>query len=183
MKKEQGVSQRQYAQMLGVSNEAVRKAIKNNFIVKGFDGKFIYPKIANKEWGDFARKPVTAKLTEPSTTTPNEPKPNPKATNAITITGDDDFGEARRKKEILSAKLLALELAERQGQLVQKEAVYKELYKIGQELRSELLNVPERNIDNILASNNRSEAKNLLTDAILQILEKFSKHAATSNTN
>jgi hypothetical protein len=168
MSTEKGISQREYGRLIGVSGEAVRKAIKAGYIVKGWDEKAqrIYPNKANEEWGKAFKEDVTVQdFKTPQNTNPN----------SITITSNDTLYEAKRKKEILSAKIMALDLAERQGVLVLKEAIYKELFAKGQEIRSDLLNMPNRCIDNIIAANDRNKAMLILTDEIVQTLEKFTK--------
>jgi hypothetical protein len=93
----------------------------------------------------------------------------------IQINDDADFNEAKRVEAIGKAKLVQIELAERKGKLVDKSKVYKELYSIGQEIRSALQGIPDKHIDNILACDNRPEAHSLLYKAITEALEGFTK--------
>ncbi len=160
------ISQREYARRLGVSNEAVRKAIDSGKIVKGWDKKEqrIIFDIANKEWGALHFKNNINAIV-------NDEGDGGTVGKNLSLNGDSSFADARRVKEIIQAQLVALDLKERKGELVKKDQVYKELYAFGQQMRTSLQAVPDRVIDNILASKSRAEAHTLLTDAIHEVLE------------
>ncbi|RAJ00457.1 hypothetical protein LX64_04163 [Chitinophaga skermanii] len=161
------LSQRQYAKEIGVSNEAVRRAIKDGKIVKGWDAatKKIIPEIANAEWGYIHN----------AASTDNHVNDTPK--KGLTLDSDSSYNDAKRVKEILSAQLIALELKEKKEELVNKAAVYQELFKFGQQIRTAFLNIPDRTIDNIIAAETRSEAHAILTNAIHEVLEKLTSIA------
>lgn len=162
------ISQREYARRLGISNEAVRKAIEAGKIVKGWDkkeGKIILD-IANKEWGALHFKNNINEIV-------SEIGGNKSEGNNLSLNGDSSFAEARRVKEIIQAQLVALDLKERKGELVKKDQVYKELYAFGQQMRTSLQAIPDRVIDNVLAAKSRSEAHTLVTEAIHEVLESL----------
>lgn len=163
------VSQREYARRIGVSNEAVSRAIKDSRIVKGWDPiekKIIVPH-ANAEWGLLhMQENLEALLQNPSDSKPRNP-----GSNGLTLNGDSSYMEAKRVREIIQAQLVALDLKERKGELVNKEEVHKQLFSYGQQLRIAFTSVADRNIDAILASKTRAEAHGLLQSAIYDILE------------
>ena len=163
------VSQREYARRIGVSNEAVSRAIKDGRIKKGWDStaaKIIVPH-ANAEWGLLHMQTNVEQLIQETTTE----KVKPISSTGLTLQADSSFIEAKRVKEILQAQLVALDLKERKGELVNKEEVYKELFSYGQQLRVAFSSIADRHIDAIIASNTRAEAHNLLQSAIYEILE------------
>lgn len=165
------VSQREYAAYLGISNEAVSRAVKDGRIKKGWDSKAakIIVEHADMEFGLLHKK----------TTVPIEPLPGedpPQQTpGSLQLSGNSSFGEAKRVREIIQAQLAALDLKERKGELVSKEEVYKQLFAFGQQIRAALMAIPDRIIDNLLASKQRADAHNLLTGEIHSALENLTK--------
>lgn len=69
----------------------------------------------------------------------------------------------------------AIELKKIQGSLLDKQKVYATLYGFGQELRTALMSLPDRVIDEILASPDRNVAHNKLTEAIAKELERMAE--------
>lgn len=168
------VSVREFSRRIGCSDVAVHKAIKSGKITRGYvevsPGKFkIDPDVAASEWG---------KNFDPSYTS------NPKIRESLqqpTVPelpaqggSDSSIASAKRAQAILKAKLLDLELREKQGQLVDKQQVYKQLFEMGQQIRSAILTVPDRIIDNLMACNSRNEGHTMLMAALIDELEKLS---------
>lgn len=161
------MSQREYATYLNISNNAVSRAVIDGRIKKGWDsraGKIIVEH-ADKEFGLLHRK------TTVSVALPGEDEPKENGGGTLQLSGSSSYGDAKRVREIIQAQLAALDLKERKGELVQKEEVYKQLYVFGQQLRVSVLAVPDRVIDNVLASKSRAEAHNLLSSALHETLE------------
>lgn len=194
-KKYSRVSQREYARMLNISNEAVSRAVKDKRIVKGWDAteKKIIVELANKEFGFQFQEGTTPENNQPvGLPTSEKPakqqapgtddgKASEDAEDDFKLNSRTNFQEARRVKEIQQAKLIGiqkqlseLELKEREGELVRKDDVYKALFAFGQTIRVAILAVPDRTIDNILAARSRNEAHQLLTNALHGALEKLS---------
>lgn len=166
------VSQREYARRLGLSNEAVSKAIREGKISKGWDKKReqIIVEHADVEWGALHMKTNVSKLVN------SEPgHEEPDSRGGLTLTGSSSFAEAKRVREIIGAQLSALDLKERKGELVKKDDVYKTLYKFGQEVRVSLMAIPDRSIDSIRAAKTRAEAHQILTAAIHSALDALTK--------
>lgn len=91
--------------------------------------------------------------------------------DASEIMDTDNIYEAKRKAEILKAKLLKVQLLEKEGELVNAESIRAALYDFGARVRSAVLSVPDRVIDNILASETRNEAYLLLSGALTDALK------------
>jgi len=167
------ISQRQYANYLGISNEAVSKAVKEGRIKKGWDrqAEMIIVEHADREFGLLHKKTNVAPLLN----NPGEDEENAKP-GTLQLSGNSSYGEAKRVKEILHAQLVALDLKERKGELVNKDEVHKQLYAFGQQLRIALLAIPDRIIDNVLASKSRAEAHGLFASALHECLESMTRY-------
>lgn len=173
------ISQREYARRLGLSNEAVSKAIREGKIDRGWDkveGKIIV-EYANIEWGALHMGTSMPSLfpeqmLETTEERPLQRLPTP-AGKGLSLSNESSFAEAKRVKEIIQAQLAALDLKERKEELVKKDEVYKQLYTFGQQMRIALMATPDRGIDAILAAKSRSEAYNILSTAIVEALEQL----------
>jgi hypothetical protein len=75
----------------------------------------------------------------------------------------------------LKIQLTAMELKERKGVLVDKAAVYKALFEIGQELRRDVMSIPDKWVDNIRAAKTRQEAHSMLYNALAESLKSISE--------
>lgn len=191
------ISQREYARRLGVSNEAVRKAIAAGKISKGWDKvneKIIWEK-ANEEWGNIhkqanaeseaaeaeARKRVQSYSPPPA---PRGKRQDPEDTEedalselnefALTVASDAPFAEALRVEKVAKARQEVIKLRELQGSLVNKSEVYKQLFGFGQSVRQAALAVPDRCIDEVIAQPTRAEAHQIMTKYLHEALEKLS---------
>jgi hypothetical protein len=176
------VSQREYARRLGISNEAVSRAVREGRIKKGWNAKEekIIVEYADREFGLLHKSTdVSQLLTETEEATTEQSGANHEKQTVddtgLTLHSKSSYGEARRIKEIISGQLLALELKQKKGELVNRAEVYKKLYEFGQELRTSFLVIPDRTIDLILSAENRHEAHKILGDAIYEVLETITK--------
>jgi len=82
----------------------------------------------------------------------------------------DQFADAELREKIAKANLAEIKLKEATGELVPIAEVKKNLFTYGVEIKNALLSIPDRIIDNLLASDSRSEAHTLLTVAINKAL-------------
>ena len=188
---EQPISIREYARRRGISDTAVRKAIKAGKIEKGLTDiggvPAILESIANQEWAQYA--PVTREPKPASKTPlPNNPTPAPRPAQPVAppqpqapASGEapkpqaGTIAAARLVKEQLHAKKLELEIKVMMGKLVDKEKVYSMLFNAGQEIRSTFQSIPDRFIDEIISAPSRNEAHALLYNAITDALERTAK--------
>jgi len=192
------VSQREYARRLNVSNTAVSKAVEEGKISKGWDKKTkkIIVEKADAEWGNLHRhvepdvSEITARIKPYDPEQIEQPKPkaeikklkvDPDDTetqalielNDFNLSSKTPFAEALRVEKVARAKLAEIELNKAIGLLVVKDAVHKQLFAFGQEVRQALLVVPDRCIDSVIAAKNRSEAHNILSKELHEALEKL----------
>jgi hypothetical protein len=173
------LSMRKYALLIGVSHTAVSKAIKNGYIVKGWnkETKKINVDIANNEWGNsileknVSSEPIQAK-DMPFETSYLQKEDYDHVNEKIT------FSEARRKKEIYNAEIARITALKEQGLYVEKEKVYFQLFDFGKEIRLTFQAIPDRIIDSIIAAKTRNEAHLLLLETINQALEGLTKPPA-----
>lgn len=84
------------------------------------------------------------------------------------------IAEANKQKLIYQAKLGRLKYEKEKGVLVEKEAVYRDLFRKGKELREAMLAIPDRVIDEIRSKSSRQAAHKCLTDAIHEALTRMS---------
>lgn len=175
-KSEKRVSIREYARSKGVSDTAVRKAIKAGKIKGGYDeaGKKIIVDVADSEWGDTII-PVPAESEPKLKAAANEADPGAQGTTGegVFLDKDETYAEALRKDLIIKANLNALKLRMKEGEVVEKSKVYKELFAFGKQIRLRFQSVPDRIIDDMLAAPGRNEAHMILFNAISDVLEEL----------
>lgn len=186
------ISVNAFAKQIGISEAGVRKAIKSGRIVKGYDfeKKKIDPEIASQELGKNIHRSKNEKVIqldkikekeieifknnnalltdEQENETEEIDNFDDKPTNANSLT------EANRKKINLQSDKLLIELKELKKELVRKTDIASALYAMGVEIRTSLLSIPEKTIDNILASVDRTEAINILTEELSRSLNGLS---------
>ena len=76
------------------------------------------------------------------------------------------LNSVRLKSAQVKLAMDALKLKKQQGVLVEKEAVYKELFEFGRLFRDSILVIPDRIVDEIQAAKTRNEIHSILTDAL-----------------
>jgi len=105
-------------------------------------------------------------------------KDNPSSKLANTVGEHEDEDEdgmsmiqAKKLEQVMKAKLAQLKFEKESGRLVEKQAVYRELFAIGKSIRDALLAVPDRCVDDALAARSRREAHEIMTAEIAKALE------------
>jgi len=141
-----GISIRAYARQRGVSDAAVRKAIKTGRITPEVDGT-IDPAKADAQWN---RNTDTAQQREKSRPVPNE------AIHAVRETvgeaplasgigsGGTTFLQARTANEVLKAQTNKVRLARLKGELVDRSQAIAQVFKLARAERDAWLNWPAR---------------------------------------
>ncbi len=175
------ISIREFARRVGVSDTAIRKMIASGRMTeKSLDRAPITgrPSIIYKQAlieyqaaaGGLVKESgvdSTPQKYRTPPTTPPPPNDQPREQTSI--------AEAKRQSAIYDSKLKGLELAERQKVLVPRNKVYEELFAFGQEIKSNLISIPDKYIDLILATTTRSEAHSILYKAITESLETLAR--------
>lgn len=171
-----------FAKLLGVSDNAVHKAIRAGKIQNGYlksKKKIIYS-VALDEWKKnyvpekIQNNKLHDKLTEGVTDVEENSDDVKVDEKEIKLSNKANYNEAKRVEAIVKARTAQLEYEKMKGDLVSKKEVYKELFAVGQIVRTALQGIPDKYIDNILACDTRNEAHELLTKAIIQSLEELS---------
>lgn len=187
------ISVREFSRRIGCSDVAVHKAIKSGKIVKGVSkGKngwpVINPDIALAEWGknydpsyashDAIRsafeggvKPTPKPKKEKPTETETESAPPPRAPEQIGAHDSGSMAAAKRAQAIFKAKIMEIELKEKQSKVVDKGQVYMALFEAGKEVKASIMSVPDRVIDAIFSAPSRNEAHTILTKALIEALD------------
>jgi phage terminase Nu1 subunit (DNA packaging protein) len=151
---------REFGRMIGVSGEAVRKAVDSGRIPKEAMGEIVLktgktrPAISNVEmaiasWGANTnqnhagqRGKVRAdKAAEPEQ---REAKESPLAAPGNAAVGASGFAKAKAVRETFQAKLAQLEYEEKSGKLISTEKVRIAQFTQGQLIREAVLNMPDR---------------------------------------
>lgn len=172
------VSIKQFGMMVGVSDAAVHKAIKTGKIVKGYIprkgdvGPFIIPQIASEEYG---RKIISDGHADIRKERGNKgltvaPDSEQSPDDVSKIGGMSPERKAKLKQLIYKSQIAELQAKQMAGELVRKEDVYRDLFAKGQALKEELLAVPDRVTDDVLAAETRTQAHKLIYEAIERIL-------------
>lgn len=172
---------REFARRLNIHEATVRKAIRTGKIVDGIvmteTGKpMIVPEVAMVEWGraynpNYQRDPeLHAKLDAAASSEPAPAKKDPEV-----IQANRSIAELKRLTSEVRLQKEAIELRKLKGELVEKSAVYSSLFSMGQEIRATFEMIPDRIIDDILASGTRNAAHEVLTVAISEALDNLSR--------
>lgn len=197
------VSNRGFAKEVGVTEGAVRKAIKagkitdNCFTVPNAKGsRKIILELALNAWVNSGAGIQSNLHNKNPIKLPNvyiEPMAKGKGYIAPaeppidqTPETDDDIleipkkagvgittAEAQRINAIHTANQKRLEILESMGKLVKKDKVYSALFAMGNELKSALLSIPDQHIGNIIAAKDAHEAELILRKVINDCLTIF----------
>jgi hypothetical protein len=179
------VSLREYARRKGVSDTAVRKAIKSGKISKALktnakNGRpLVNPDVADSEWSA-NHNPAHERVTRSGSSAFKDHADTSNASADVASGsvlgnagkgGEATFAAAKRAKAVYDAQLARLDYETRAGKLVPKADVYKALYSAGQELRTSLMAIPDRVVDEMLSAPSRNDAHQMLVEAIASSLE------------
>lgn len=144
-----------------IRNHAIMDSLKSGIpaveIVKEFEADVVKEKPTLKE-----------KKAKPAPPLVDTQEPETDSTEDTTT-----IHEAKRKEAIYKAKLLEIELKEKQGSVVKVEQIRKSLFDAGAQIRASIMTVPDRDIDNIWGAETRNEAHQLLVVALNKSLEKL----------
>ncbi|ABK45319.1 conserved hypothetical protein [Magnetococcus marinus MC-1] len=159
-----GVSIRQYAKLRGVSDAAVRKAIKAGRISKEPDGT-VDPAKADAAWERNTnpaqqREPPASQVANPNANPGYAPPANPPQRFASQTPpspplkqGAPDYQTSRAIREAYSARLVKLDFEERSEQLVSSDEVKVSAFNLARRVRDRLFTIPHR-LSSVLASEN-----------------------------
>ena len=162
------LSIRAYARHRGVTEAAVRKAIRQGRVSKGKNGK-INPKTADKEWGqntDPAQ--IKAVFTEEKPDYSQSSIPNAAASGP-------SYQQSRAIKEAYGAKLLRLQFEKESKKLISVDDVKVAAFNAARMTRDRILNIPDRVIPQLIGKTDIFEMKEILKSELVKALEELSK--------
>ena len=161
------LSIRAYARHRGVTEAAVRKAIKQGRISKGKNGK-INPKTADKEWGQNT-DPAQIKAVF------TEEKPDYSQNSIPTAANGPSYQQSRAIKEAYGAKLLRLQFEKESKKLISIDDVKVSAFNAARMTRDRILNIPDRVIPQLVGKTNIFEMKEILKAELIKALEELSR--------
>lgn len=154
------VSLREFGRSLGVSGEAVRKAIKTGRIPKDALGtnkkngrpEIINAALARQAWGDNTNVAKAHQAAQPRADKRPAERPMPQAPVAADLTAGPtgsgnsaaSYAKARAVRETFAAKLAQIEFEEKSGNLIPRESVKLAQHSQGMRVREAVLNIPDR---------------------------------------
>lgn len=138
---------------------------------------YLHPQKAAQAWSENLNvsHPNSRIIYEKLTDYLNKGKPKKDKIKSKSASAEMSYADAQLKEQIAKAKIRELELQEKEGSLIKRDAVYNELFAFGQNLRNSLLAIPDRIADIIIAeSNDRTKVVNEMYDTISSELQKLS---------
>lgn len=161
------LSLRAYAKRRGITEAAVRKAIKQGRITKNSNGT-INPVIADKEW---------SQNTDPAQikTTFTEEKPDYSQNSIPSTASGPSYQQSRAIKEAYGAKLLRLQFEKESKKLIPVDEVKIAAFNAARMTRDRILNIPDRVIPQLVGKTNIFEMKEILKAELVKALEELSK--------
>ena len=169
--KQKTVTQVELAEILGVSQPAVHKYIKQGKIPESCivkEGR--HKKIKLKD----ALAELTKSL-DPSRSKQKQAQGDDaeqaESDASITLDTGISFAEAQRLDKLYSAELKNLELEEKKGKLINAEEVREAAFTKARTVRDAILNIPDRISATLAAESDQIAVSKLLMDELVQALE------------
>ena len=155
------LSNRQYAKHRGVTENAIRKAIKEGRISQTANGK-IDPVIADQQW---------------------DKNSDPAQVNRIKGNSDDQhsstYQQSRAIREAYNARMAKLQFEKETGKLISSEQVRMDAFNAGRIVRDRLLNIPDRIIPQLIGKTDVKEMEKLLQSELIAALNELHKNYGT----
>jgi len=176
-KKRQGVTYRQFAAMMGVSEPAVVYAVRDGRIPTFPDGS-LDPIVARSAWL------ANTDLTKPRNAVTGAPKRrrSPDGTPAPALAADGDGGGGaggarkyasfRAAHEGIRAKISELELRRLLGELIETRKAASEAFTVYRRLRDQFLSIPPRLAPLVRTMKDADEIENAMAKEIHQVLDE-----------
>lgn len=161
------LSQRAYGRHRGISEAAVRKAIKNGRISKEQNGK-IDAKKADKEWV-LNTDPAQIKETRQNSEIKEE------TGNSNSSSFGPSYQQSRAIKEAYNAKLTRLQFEKESKKLISVDDVKVSVFNTARMTRDRILNIPDRVIPLLVGKTDIFEMKEILKTELVKALEELSK--------
>lgn len=137
-------SMRGYGRYRGVSEAAVRKAVKTGRIDKGEDG-LIDPEIADQQWAantDFSK--VRSKSNSQRTSGVGKKTVACRTVDAGNLANERAYQRAKIANEVLKAQIGKIELRMLKGELIDRKKTQTYVFNLSRQIRDHWLNWPAR---------------------------------------
>lgn len=161
------ISVRAFAKQLGLkSHNSIIEAMDSGVIKKGIyvhprnNHRKILPDIALKEWNAYHND---GEAPDGEANDSKKKRGGGKSSNS-TLT------EVRVQQGKVKLQMEALKLRKMKGELVEKELVYEQLFQFGRQIKDNIMVIPDRVIDEIIAAKSRTQASEILTNALADAL-------------
>jgi hypothetical protein len=207
------LSGRAFAEVIGVDEKAVRKAIVRGDIKHGFSAvkkKFNLEEAKKNQWVqdqllvrakagvsinkaiEKLEKQKIGKSASGGQQPPKDDEPEDEdltdctveeLTVKLKVTSNMPREKALRYTEIVELALAKLKLQKEAGVLVAKADVEKELFAKGRILKQDIMNIAESVVDDVLAAPNRTEAVNIIKTHCNELLTRYSKEEELTINN
>lgn len=184
---EQPISVLQAGKMLGVSHEAVRKAIASGRLVKcvvQVKGKNkILPSLIAKEWlrntdqfqmVNEGGNRLAERVARGEVPAPGVEQEAPSAGAGA----GPDLNQSKRIKAAYEARLAKLSFEEKSGKLVEVDGVRVEAFKIARTVRDSIMNIPERISAQLAAEVDPHKCYLMLSRELNEALEALTSNGA-----
>ncbi len=162
------ISIRAYAARKGISDTAVRKAIKSGRITLTKNGK-INPTLADRQWEANTDPAQVYAIKENSPASPSSEMASSSSSGGIGVS----YQQSRAIREAYEARLKKLEFDERTGKLISTEMVQREAFNAARKTRDMILNVPDKVIPLLIGKTDIHEMKEILRKELLRTLENL----------
>lgn len=173
-----------YAAQRGVTQEAVRLAVKDGRLAKSITYVNGKPKIADavmadKEW---AENTDQSKPRNRITGDPKHRRAPGEATKAmensiVSGTNGPSYAQSRAIREAYQARLAKLEFEEKSGKLVSRDDVRVAAFNAARKARDSLLSIPDRIAPILAGITDDREVHRILTDEIRRVCSEMTSRA------
>ena len=164
------LSIRSYAKHRGVTEGAVRKAIKSGRISKKANGK-IDPDLADRQW---SKNTDPAQIKKSEEKEPTQEAKSISSSNPLSV--GPSYQQSRAIKEAYNAKLTRLQFEKESKKLISVDEVKISAFNAARMTRDRMLNIPDRVIPQLVGKTDIFEMKEILKTEIVKALEELSKN-------
>ena len=165
------LSIRAYARHRGITDGAVRKAIKAGRITKNKNDK-IDSELADKEW---SKNTDTAQIKKSEAKEQTQDSSNISSpSNPLSV--GPSYQQSRAIKEAYNAKLTRLQFEKESKKLISVDEVKISAFNTARMTRDRILNIPDRVIPQLVGKTDIHEMKELLKLELVKALEELSKN-------
>lgn len=187
------LSPRAFGEALGVTRQAVQKAIKVGRIAASLSkdertGHHLIELQAGRQeweaWADPAKRPKDGARKpsgRPAAAAQGTPSLFEKEQVRERLAGQITHARASAERTMIDAELMRMELDERRGRLIDRGEVQREAFRLGRLLRSRIQAIPDRIAATLAATDKVAQVHQLLAAEIANALEAFERKDAAAD--